>query len=325
MPDRREDRERRGWRSDMEGEDRGYGWRGNPTNPYDVRYGEDMAYDRGGYGGDYARDYPHDYGRDYGRGGVNRDYSRSYGRDYDRDYTQGDWRFGSGRDTNLENFGQRSSFERDFEEEDWENEDEPVYWMYEEWWMVPGPFTGVGPRDYQRPDERIFEDVCERLTQHGQIDASDMEVAIENGEVTLQGQVDNRRTKRLVEDIIDDIPGVVDIHNQLRVRQDNRMASRGQSNTVRGSSFSQNRIHEGMQIVGSDGVSVGKVKEIREHDFLADRPMARDVYIPFDAVARADNQVILNIRADEVSSQNWPAPPLFKTTETPGQEGGQSS
>src|SRR5205823_13121816 len=30
-----------------------------------------------------------------------------------------------------------------------------------------GPHAGRGPRSYQRADDRIRDDVCERLTQHG--------------------------------------------------------------------------------------------------------------------------------------------------------------
>ncbi|MFL5330742.1 MAG: BON domain-containing protein [Gemmataceae bacterium] len=82
-----------------------------------------------------------------------------------------------------------------------------------------GPFTGKGPKGYQRADDRICEDVCERLTQHGDIDASDIEVRVDKGEVTLTGMVDDRRIKRMVEDIADDVSGVVEVHNQIRIRR----------------------------------------------------------------------------------------------------------
>ena len=82
-----------------------------------------------------------------------------------------------------------------------------------------GPHTGRGPRNYRRRDERICDDVCELLTRHGQIDAGDIEVSVENGEVTLNGTVDSRRTKRLAEDVADQVRGVRDVHNRLQVRQ----------------------------------------------------------------------------------------------------------
>jgi len=37
--------------------------------------------------------------------------------------------------------------------------------------------------------------------------------------VTLSGTVDERRDKRLLEDLAEDVPGVKDIHNQIRVRK----------------------------------------------------------------------------------------------------------
>lgn len=84
---------------------------------------------------------------------------------------------------------------------------------------APGPFTGLGPRGYQRSDERIRDDVCEALTRHGHVDASEVDVSVENGEVTLRGTVTDRRQKRTAEDALDGIVGIRDVHNQLRVHQ----------------------------------------------------------------------------------------------------------
>ena len=81
-----------------------------------------------------------------------------------------------------------------------------------------GPHTGRGPRNYRRSDERIREDVSDVLTRHGEIDASEIEVTVENGEVTLAGTVDSRRTKRLAEDVVEPVRGVRDVHNRLRVQ-----------------------------------------------------------------------------------------------------------
>lgn len=41
-----------------------------------------------------------------------------------------------------------------------------------------GPHAGRGPKGYQRSDERIREDVCDRLTEHPAIDASEIEVEV---------------------------------------------------------------------------------------------------------------------------------------------------
>jgi osmotically-inducible protein OsmY len=85
--------------------------------------------------------------------------------------------------------------------------------------MVNGSYTGRGPLGYQRRDERIREDVNDRLTWHGEVDATNIQVKVENGEVTLEGTVDDRRQKRLAEDLAEDVPGVKDIHNHLRIGQ----------------------------------------------------------------------------------------------------------
>jgi hypothetical protein len=80
-----------------------------------------------------------------------------------------------------------------------------------------GPYAGLGPRGYQRPDERIREDVCDALCAHGSIDASDLEVTVDNGEVTLSGVVRKRAEKRLAEELAEQTAGVREVHNQLRV------------------------------------------------------------------------------------------------------------
>jgi osmotically-inducible protein OsmY len=82
-------------------------------------------------------------------------------------------------------------------------------------WDIEGPFRGRGPRGYHRSDERIHEDVCDRLEAHGEVDASDVEVTVAAGEVTLAGTVPDRRTKRLAEDVADSVRGVLDVHNLL--------------------------------------------------------------------------------------------------------------
>jgi hypothetical protein len=91
-------------------------------------------------------------------------------------------------------------------------------WGSTERWRVPGPYVGRGPKGYQRSDERIREDISERLTAHGLIDASDVEVRVQGAEVTLIGFVDSREAKRAAEDCAEDVSGVREVHNQLRIR-----------------------------------------------------------------------------------------------------------
>jgi hypothetical protein len=86
------------------------------------------------------------------------------------------------------------------------------------WANRPGPHSGKGPRNYVRSDEQIYEDVCERMTRHGELDASNIEVKVQNNEVTLTGDVPDRMSKRLAEDISDSVQGVRDVHNRLQIR-----------------------------------------------------------------------------------------------------------
>ena len=72
------------------------------------------------------------------------------------------------------------------------------------------------PKGYQRSDERLREDVCERLSHSG-LDVSDVSVNVAEGEVTLEGNVRNRQTKHAIENCADDCLGVKDVHNHLRV------------------------------------------------------------------------------------------------------------
>ncbi len=82
-----------------------------------------------------------------------------------------------------------------------------------------GQFAGRGPKNWQRSDERIKDDVSERLSDHPDIDASEIEVMVKSAEVTLSGTVDHRGAKRLAEDIAQNVSGVKDVHNQIRVEK----------------------------------------------------------------------------------------------------------
>ena len=82
-----------------------------------------------------------------------------------------------------------------------------------------GRFAGRGPKGYQRSDARISEDVCDRLAESPDVDASNIEVKVENGEVTLTGSVAERGEKRRAEDLIEHVSGVREVHNHLRVNR----------------------------------------------------------------------------------------------------------
>jgi osmotically-inducible protein OsmY len=80
---------------------------------------------------------------------------------------------------------------------------------------------GRGPKNYRRSDGRIQDDIIERLTDDHQLDASDIDVTVENGEVVLSGRVDERRSKRRAEELAETVSGVVNVENRLRVAETN--------------------------------------------------------------------------------------------------------
>jgi hypothetical protein len=96
---------------------------------------------------------------------------------------------------------------------------------------------GKGPKNYRRSDERIHEEICERLKQHADLDASEIEVQVKSGTVTLTGTVSERAEKRMAEDAIDDISGVTDVNNQVRVRQPGSSSSSSSTSSTSGSSM----------------------------------------------------------------------------------------
>ena len=79
---------------------------------------------------------------------------------------------------------------------------------------------GRGPSNYKRSDERILEDSCDRLTEDRTLDASNIEVTVQDAEVTLDGKVDSLRSKRRAEDCIHHLSGVNHVQNNLRVDSD---------------------------------------------------------------------------------------------------------
>jgi hypothetical protein len=96
-----------------------------------------------------------------------------------------------------------------------------------------GSYAGKGPKGYRRSDERIEEDVNEALSQNPEIDATDIEVKVNNGEVTLSGTVSERQFKRIAEDVAERCSGVQDVRNEIRVQResDSGTSSHNQSQT----------------------------------------------------------------------------------------------
>jgi osmotically-inducible protein OsmY len=80
-------------------------------------------------------------------------------------------------------------------------------------------FSGVGPKGYKRSDDRIEEEVCNVLLKDKNINASDIEVKVKDGIVTLSGTVENRSDKLEAEMAIEGVAGVEDINNEIKLKK----------------------------------------------------------------------------------------------------------
>lgn len=64
-----------------------------------------------------------------------------------------------------------------------------------------------GPRRWVRSDERILDELCERIVRAG-VDASGLEVAVEEGEVRLRGHLATEGERRAVLELAGRVLGV---------------------------------------------------------------------------------------------------------------------
>lgn len=230
-------------RSDFGGYGSGYGGRSGSSG-----YG---GYSGGGSGGSWRDDRGGrqsggaDYGRGYGAGYGERDYGRqsydSYGRDYTSDVgrnygpSMAERGFGGYGENRERGYGSGSGYdprrgrveERGFWEKagdevaSWFGDDDAERRRHQDEQRA-AMNRGRGPRGYSRSDDRVREDVNDRLTDDPYVDASEIDVSVSDGEVTLSGTVTHRSAKRRAEDIVESVSGVNHVQNNLRVRQETR-------------------------------------------------------------------------------------------------------
>lgn len=215
---------------------RGYGYRGGNPGYYGggFGYGGNYTQYQGGYGGNqgyYGAGNQGNYGYGYGGNLGGYGYGSNQGNfgGYQGGFGGSQGYFGSnqGNFGGGYGYGNQGNFDQDY---GWEGDyGLPYDYTYTEYWLIPGPETGNGPQGYQRSDNRILEDVCDRLAQHGRIDAREITVDVKNGEVTLTGTVYNRNSKRMAEDVVESVMGVADVHNNLKVKHENKQIEGRQS------------------------------------------------------------------------------------------------
>jgi osmotically-inducible protein OsmY len=80
-----------------------------------------------------------------------------------------------------------------------------------------GSPVGPGPQLHRRSDDKIRQEIWEMLTNNPDLDANDVELHVESGEVTLTGTVDSRDAKWLTEDLVTSVTGVREVNNRLRI------------------------------------------------------------------------------------------------------------
>jgi osmotically-inducible protein OsmY len=212
----------RGYRGEGYRDERDYareGWSG-------LGYGREGA----GYGQSGGFGYGHE-GYGYGGGGYGRD---DYGRRYGEGWRGAQGAYGRGRRGEERGFWDRASDEVSswFGDEDAERRRQMDERREGAWHAGGGGHRGRGPRGYTRSDERIREDVSDRLTDDHYVDASDIEVSVSSCEVTLSGLVSNRDERRRAEDIAEHVSGVRHVQNNLRVRQQQSTTGTGTSQTT---------------------------------------------------------------------------------------------
>ena len=127
-------------------------------------------------------------------------------------------------------------------------------------------YLGRGPRNYLRSDDRIRDDVCLRLTEDPQVDASNIEVVVSNREVTLVGTVASREQRRRAEDCSEQVSGVSHVQNNLRVSRERGWRSyddaggelaRDETDSL----ISSDKV-EGTAVYGSDRQKIGSVESL---------------------------------------------------------------
>jgi osmotically-inducible protein OsmY len=202
--------------------------------PYYRSYRYDRYYKEPYWNRDYERYYTEPYGSyDYGRYEYDRrhepyrppsSYEGRYEGRYPEPYERG--RYGRGAED-------RGFFERAGDEiKAWFGDEEAERRRRGDE-MRARSYAGRGPSGYRRSDERIREDVNERLTEDPYLDATNIEVSVSNSEVTLTGLVDGRHDKRRAGDLAESVSGVMDVNNQLRINQTQPPAQTDATGTAR--------------------------------------------------------------------------------------------
>ncbi|MFL5784189.1 MAG: BON domain-containing protein [Bacteriovoracaceae bacterium] len=73
-------------------------------------------------------------------------------------------------------------------------------------------------------DDIIRDQILRILLVNGEFDAHNVEVDVEDGVVTIEGDVSGRHAKRVTEKCLSEVDGIKTIENRLKVRRISRFS-----------------------------------------------------------------------------------------------------
>ena len=164
----------------------------------------------------------------------------------------------------------------------------------------------------------------------------DVHATVNGGVVTLTGNVPEEMDIKRAVLITKAVEGLSEVRQELKVDGASQVEQDGHIDPVEGISSSpatkeaaaefspvdeglnppttadkenlSSLIREGMEVFDSEGKKIGKVKDVRESDFLLTRLLARNYYVPYVACVMSTDGVHLNIKGNEMKDQGWASP-----------------
>jgi len=234
----------RDYNRDYERDDYGRGFEGRST------FGRDYE-NRGATGRDFQGRgaYGNNYDRDFDRNFSSRE--RGFGRDFDEDRGygygqsfgyQGQYGFNPTEDNIGQNWGGRNYSSSGYGGNNYrmsgqgygQNMTGGMYGTQHQRSMYGQNFYG------HRNDDEIEREVYDRLDNDWQIpDNAEIHAKVDDGVVTITGEVRNRNAKMAVGNCVWNIPGVEDVHNNINVQSRRRQYGSQRNGSQTGSMSSQ--------------------------------------------------------------------------------------
>jgi hypothetical protein len=166
-------------------------------------------------------------------------------------------------------------------------------------------------------DPDILEAVRQRLAEDMEVDATQIDIVVADGAVTLTGIAPTTDQSTRMADDVRQVRGVRSVDNRLGPPPEYHF----EGETLPANTVESVDLQPGMRVVGLQGGHVGKVKSVEATEFLIDRHLHRDIYVPFSAVLRVANEyesfeggpvqpsdVVLTVKASDVDHQGWRHP-----------------